>query len=500
MQDTAAFATLIGLLGATIVGGLVCQWVGQHARVAAPAIVLFASAGLSTLFPHVSSLSLLTGQRAVTIALIFVLFDGGMAIGWRDFRSVAVTVTWLGVAGTLLTAAGVALLSHYVFGLAPRACLLLGAALSPTDPAVVFSVLGHRRFAGRSGVILEGESGANDPVGITLMTALLASTGIGGWWSALHSAGVFALQMSVGAAAGILGAAALHVARRRIRLPSAGLYAVGSLAGALLIYAITVVAHGSGFLAVLVAGILLGDTASPFKEEVAGFHTALANLGELVAFTVLGLTVSLRGLAHENAWLIGLALGALLAFVVRPLIVTPMLLPAQLTSGERAFVGVCGLKGAVPILLGSYLVTSHVTAAVKLYNIIFVVVALSVVVQGSLTPWFADRLQVPMATVPAQPWAVRMRLRHPPIGVANYVVHPGAVADGATVSELMALEQCWIGLVSRDGAVLPVTVATVLKAGDEVVAIVTDRLQDSATLFRPAERADRHDNARGGNG
>jgi cell volume regulation protein A len=171
------------------------------------------------------------------------------------------------------------------------------------------------------------------------------------------------------------------------------------LAGALGLYGIATVLHGSGFLAVFVAGILLGDEPAPHKKDIVRFHAALASLGEIVAFAVLGLTISFSVLAREDVWLTGLALGALLMLVVRPVLVGLLSWPIDLTRGERLFVLWAGLKGAVPILLGTFAITAHAPDAQRIYGVIFVVVALSVVVQGSSIPTVAKSLGIPMKRV-----------------------------------------------------------------------------------------------------
>ena len=187
--------------------------------------------------------------------------------------------------------------------------LLVATAIAPTDPAMVFSVLGQREISGRSGTILEGESGANDPVGIALMAGLIAAGGLS--WGAFAKAGAgFGVQMGVGAAVGIAGGLGLLWFTRRVPLPSEGLYPLRSLAGALLIYGVATLAHGSGFLAVFIAGIVLGDKPAPFKREIERFHSALASLGEIVAFAVLGLTIDLSVLARADVWVPGLVAGA----------------------------------------------------------------------------------------------------------------------------------------------------------------------------------------------
>jgi len=230
-------------------------------------------------------------------------------------------------------------------------------------------VLGRREVAGRSGTILEGEAGANDPVGIALMASLLtAGPALG-----LGAVGGIAdelLQLAVGGVVGVAGGALLVRFMRRVPLPSEGLYPLRVLAGGLVIYGAATVAHGSGFLAVFIAGILLGDARAPYKGEVERFHGALASLAEIVAFLVLGLTVGLHTLPHAGGLWIGLGLAVLLTLVVRPLLVGLLLVPVRLAWGERLFVLWAGLKGAVPILLGSFLLTTGVPDASRLYAVI----------------------------------------------------------------------------------------------------------------------------------
>jgi potassium/hydrogen antiporter len=159
---------------------------------------------------------------------------------------------------------------------------------------------------------------------------------------------------------------------------------------------VAAVAHGSGFLAVYIAGILSGDAEIPFKRGIERFNTSLASLAEIVVFAALGLTVDLTDLGTNHRWLDGLVLAVVLAFVARPLAVAPLLMPARLTNGERLFVAWSGLKGAVPILLASFAVLGEVADANRIYGIVFVVVAFSVVLQGASIPFAAARLGVPM--------------------------------------------------------------------------------------------------------
>jgi cell volume regulation protein A len=461
------------------VGAVLSSRASERLRIPAPALFLVAAALASDIWPWLGRLSYTSVQQVVTVALAVILFDGGLRMGWRRFRSVAVASVWIGVAGTFVTAAAVAVAAHFLFPFGWQAALLIGTALAPTDPAVVFSVLGRREIAGRSDVLLEGESGANDPVGIALLVALLAATGTG--MSAIGQVMTgFVIQMAVGMLIGVAGGRALLLFMRRVPLPSEGLYTLRVLAGALVIYGLATVAHGSGFLAVFVAGIVIGDERAPYKGEIAHFHSALASLAEIVAFVMLGLTIRLYALPQANAWLTGLALAALLAFVIRPLLVGVLLWPVRLRFNERLFVLWSGLKGAVPILLGAFIVQAGVKDAPVIYEIIFVVVTFSVIVQGGTIPALARRLKIPLRTIEPEPWSLGIRFQEYPEDLHRFVISAGAAAVGTPIGGLPMPEDAWISLIIRDGRPIPAQPDSQLQAGDEVVILASR--QDEASL------------------
>ena len=352
---------------------------------------------------------------------------------------------------------------------------------------MVFSVLGRREVSGRSGTLLQGESGANDPVGIALMVSLLGASG-GSWGEVAGGVGEFALQMAVGAAVGAVGGYAL-MRLMRLPLPNEALYPIRTIALALLIYGVATVCHGSGFLAVFLAGILIGDERAPYKREIERFAGALSSLGEIVVFTVLGLTISVHDVLHGDELWTGLALAALMIFVVRPVLVGLLLIPIKLTFGERAFVLWSGLKGAVPILLGTFVISEGVADASRIYRIIFIAVTVSVVVQGGLVPTVARLSRVPMRVVEPEPWALGMRFRDEPEGLHRYFVGVGSPADGSTIGDLAVGDTVWISMVSRSGRLVQVGGQTVLQAGDEVLALA-DEASDLDDLF--TGRGDSH--------
>ena len=483
MARVASFSVVVLAVAAVIIVAALSSRVSERLRIPAPAFFLLAAAAASNLWPQLAGLSHVTVEDAVTVALALILFDGGMHIGWRRFRSVAAAAAWAGVAGTFVTAAAAGFAAHFLFGFGWRMAFLLGRALAPTDPAVVFSVLGQRQVSGRSGVLIEGESGANDPVGIALLVAMLGASG-----SALDVTATvawqFALQMTVGIAAGVAGGRLLLTFMRKVPLPSEGLYLLRVMAGALAIYGLASVAHGSGFLAVFVAGIVIGDERAPYKREITRFHSALASLAELTAFVMLGLTIDLGSVGRDWAWLTGLLLAALLAFVIRPLLAGLLLWPVRLRPAERLFTLWAGLKGAVPILLGTAIVHSGAAGAGRAYAVIFVVVAFSVVAQGSTVPAVARRLKIPMTAAEVEPWSIGLPLRQEPEGVHRLRVQPGSGADDTAIGDLDLPEDAWVSLVIRGGRLIPVQASTTLNAGDEALVLASDdQAGDLTALF-----------------
>jgi cell volume regulation protein A len=192
-----------------------------------------------------------------------------------------------------------------------------------------------------------------------------------------------------------------------------------------------------------------------------------------VAFTVLGLSIPLSDLGSGRAWT-GVVLAVLLVLVIRPVLVGLVLAPVRLRRGERAFVLWAGLKGVVPILLGTYAVAEAAPDADRIYAVVFVVVLLSVVVQGGLVPTLAKAWHVPMRVVEQEPWAMGMRFRDRPEGLHRYVVERGSQADGVTIRDLPLDEDVWVSVVSRAGRMVQVSGTTTLEAGDEVLAITSD--------------------------
>ena len=405
VADILDFGTILLVVSGGLVLAIGVRLLASRLGIPTAGLLLVSAALASDLVDRLSTiLSFEDVQRIATLALVVILFEGGSKIGLRRFRGAAAPILALGIVGTFATAGLLMLAAHYVLGLSWTASSLIGAALAPTDPAVTFSVLAGKEVEGRSGTILEGESGFNDPVGIALMIGMieLATHSDASGWSVLWE---FLREMGVGLAVGVAGAAAIAAVIRWAPFPDRILYPVAIILMVGTIYGAATVARGSGFLAVFVAGILVGDIRFEARRAVRAFNAALGELGELAAFVALGLTVDLAFIGDEGLWWRGLLIAVLLGFVVRPLAVGPLVSAIDLTWGERGFIVWSGLKGAVPILLASLAVVAGAEYAPETYGIVFVVVLFSVVVQGSLVPTVARRLGVPLEeeTTPPSP-------------------------------------------------------------------------------------------------
>ena len=334
-----------------------------------------------------------------TVALILILLDGGLAAGWSAFRRELGPILGLGLGGTAVTFGIVAVAAHAVAPFDWQESLVVGAVLAPTDPAAVFSVLGSRLRGTRIVTILEGEAGVNDPVAIALTLGLLDASRAGGGISVGHVLGRLAIEFAVGAAVGLIAAIVLM----RLLGPSWPTIEVAPaltvLAAAFAVYGGATLLHGSGFLAVYLFGLVMGTAPDlPERGRVVALNQELATLAELGMFVLLGdeiSRISLRGeLGHA------LVLSLVLIALARPLVVYPVLRAFRLSARESAFGAYAGLKGAVPVLLGSLPLADGTPGAKEMFALIAVVVVISLLAQGLPLPRVARLLAIGAAESP----------------------------------------------------------------------------------------------------
>lgn len=388
-----AFGVVAALVCGAVLTALVFRRAADRVRLPAPVVFLLVAAVASDV---VSPLRTALSPRAVgwiaSAALIVILFNGGVWLGWRRVRAVIGPVGVLGLGATAVATVVLAASARLLLDLSWVSAAVVGVALAPTDPAVVFSVLDDGRLDERPQTILEAESGANDPISIALMVGVLSvATGHGSWGSSV--AETLVRQLGIGLGVGVVGAWLVHRPFKYLTEPRETLQPIVALAAAGLIFGVAAAADGSGFLAVFVAGILIGDSESTVSREVRAFQSELGDLAELVVFVALGLTVHLAAIGGAGL-ADGLVLTVVLLTVARAPFVVAALAPFRLPLGERLFLAWAGLRGAVPILLASLALVAGLADGKRIYGLVFVVVAVSVLVQGLTIPAAARRLGV----------------------------------------------------------------------------------------------------------
>jgi cell volume regulation protein A len=405
--------------------------------------------------------------RVGTVALVLILFDGGLNTPVASLRQVFGPAAVLATAGVAATAALLALGARAI-GLPWPEALLLGAVVSSTDAAAVFGVLRNARIQLRRRVALtlEVESGANDPMAVILtlgFTEALVAGGAPGW-GLLAAA---ALQMAVGVGAGVAIGWAGRWILARARLAASGLYPVLSLAIAFVAFGAPTLLHGSGFLAVYVAAVVLGNGPLPYLSGLRRVHDAMAWFSQVSMFLLLGLLAFPSRIAQVAGP--GLALGLLVAFVARPLAVVASLLPFRYRPAEIAFIAWVGLRGAVPIILATFPVLAGVSGAQRVFDLVFFIVVVSVLVQGSTLRWAARKLGVE-SPGPPPPKAVLEILSTQQLGgeVLPFYVEPASAVAGSRISDLPFPERSAVMLIVRGRDVVAARGRTVLRPGDHV--------------------------------
>jgi cell volume regulation protein A len=481
-RDTTVVSDGLMLLvtGALLAGGLAVSMLAGRLRV--PGLVLILGLGMAIGSEGLGWISFKNYELARTIgivALSLILFEGGVAAGWAEIAPVIGSALSLAVLGTLVTAVIAGAAAAGLFHIPLVEGMLLGSILASTDGAAVFAILRGSTLRRRVARTLEGEAGLNDPVAVVLVLGFISWAGNPDY-GPTDLAVAFLRQLSIGAAVGGAVAAAAVVALRHVRLPSAGLYPVASLAFAALAYGVADVAQGSGFLAVYITGLAIGSSPSPGQRTIATFHDGLAWVAQLTLFLVLGLLVSPHQLGAVAVK--GTALALVIAVIARPVATWLATIFAGFTWPERAVLGWAGLRGAVPVVLATFPVIDHVSHSLEYFNIIFFAVVVSTVLQGTTIEAVARRLGVTTneAAMPA-PLIESSAIRRLGAEVVEFVVKPEHAAAGCRVRELGMPRDALLNLIIRDGQALPPRGSTRVQAGDHLHVLVR---QEAAVDFR----------------
>lgn len=411
-----------------------------------------------------------------TIALVLIIFEGGLTAGWSEIRPVLGTAASLGTIGTAVTAVIAGLAAKLLFGLSTLEGMLVGAAIAATDSAAIFAVLRRSTLEKRLARSLEGESGMNDPVALLLVIGFIEWIQQPGYGIA-DMAGLLVLKLGLGAAIGLALGRLAVLALDRVRLPGDGIYPVATIAIAALAYGLAELAHGSGFLAVYLTALALGSARIPAQRTVVAFHQGLGWVAQISLFILLGLLVfpsTLDDVAPE-----ALALSAVLIFLARPVAAVLATLFAPLNMKERLMLGWAGLRGATPIWLATFPVVAGIKESNELFAIVFFVVVSSTLVQGASFEPLATRLGL-TTDEPALPRRLLEsgRIRRMGGDVIAYRLPPGAAAAGHPVRDLELPREALVNVIVRDGNAIPPRGSTELREGDELHILVRSEARD----------------------
>jgi potassium/hydrogen antiporter len=472
--------TLLLITGALLAGGLAVSLLAGRVRM--PGLVLVLALGMllgSDVTGWIAFDDYELARSIGVVALTLILFEGGLAAGFHEIRPVLVPAITLATAGTILTAVISGLAASWLFDLSTLEGLLIGSILASTDGAAVFAILRGSTLRRRVARTLEGEAGLNDPVAVLLVLGFSE-------WILNPDFGLddlavdFVVELGIGLVAGLAVGGGATWVLRNVRLASAGLYPVASIAVVALAYGLGDVLHGSGFLAVYLAGLMVGTAQTPARRTIATFHDGLAWLAQLAMFLTLGLLVfpsHLGGVAVE-----GTILAVVAAVIARPLAAVVVVAPLRFSVPERLILGWAGLRGAVPVVLATFPVIEGVPGSLELFNIVFFAVLLSTVLQGTTFEALAHRLGVTTteAAIPA-PLIEPAAIRRLGAEVVEFPVRDGDAAAGVRVRELGLPRDALLNLIVRTEQAIPPRGSTVIQAGDRLHILVR---QEAAVEFR----------------
>jgi len=417
------------------------------------------------------------------VALALILFEGGLTSGVVEIRPVLGTAISLALIATPITAAIAGVTAALLFGFDLEQGLIVGAVLASTDGAAIFALLRNSTLRRRLARALEGESGLNDPVAVLLVLALIEFIKQPDYGFAdvlVLLVQQLGIGLAVGLSVGWLGVQAF----RRAQLATAGLYPVASLAIAALAFGGADTLHGSGFLAVYLAGLVLGSAAIPAQQTITAFHQGLAWVAQVGMFLTLGLLVfpsQLGDIALEGTVL------ALVAVLARPLAVVPATLLARFSARERLVLGWAGLRGAVPVVLATFPVIADVPGSRELFNIVFFAVLVSTVLQGTTFEPLAARLGM-TTSEPAlpRPLAEGGTIRRLGAEILEYPIADDDAIVGHRVRDLGLPRDAVVNVIVRDDQAIPPRGTTRLRTGDRLHILI--RQESARELYDLRDR------------
>jgi potassium/hydrogen antiporter len=462
------------------------------ARIGIPALLLFlvigmlaGSDGPGGIYFDNPWLAQLLGSTA----LAYILFAGGLQTEWRVVRPVAAPALALASIGVVLTALAVGIFAHYLIGFSWLEGLLLGAIVSSTDAAAVFSILRSRstRLKGNLEPLLELESGSNDPMAVFLTIAFtnllrMPDTPL------ISIFPLFILQFGLGAVIGwLLGNAAVRFINR-LNLSDDGLYPVLTTAIVILVYGLVAALGGNGFLAVYIAGLILGNSSFIHKKSLTNFHDGLTWIMQIMMFLILGLQVFPSRLTAVID--VGLFVALFLMLVGRPLSVFITLIPFKFSFREKSIISWVGLRGAAPIILATFPLLANLPEASNLFHLVFFVVLVSVLLQGSSLPLVGNWLGL-NASISPQVEEMPLPERFTSLyngQIIEISIPRGSKAHNQRIMDLSLPKNSLVVLIQRDASFIIPRGDVSLRAGDRVLlATDTESLPTAQAILEGLE-------------
>ncbi|MFK0255942.1 potassium/proton antiporter [Streptomyces sp. NPDC090445] len=409
-------------------------------------------------------------------ALVVILAEGGLGTKWKQIRPALPAAAALSLVGVAISVGVTAAGAHYLVGLDWRQSLLIGAVVSSTDAAAVFSVLRRVPLPSRISGVLEAESGFNDAPVVILVVAFSAVGPIEPWYVLI---GKIALELAIGAAIGLAVGFVGAYGLRHVALPASGLYPIAVMAIAVTAYAAGALAHGSGFLAVYLASMVLGNAKLPHWPATRGFADGLGWIAQIGMFVLLGLLVTPHDLPGDF-WP-AVVIGLVLTMVARPLSVFLSLMPFRLPWQEKTLMAWAGLRGAVPIILATIPMVTGIEGSDHIFNIVFVLVVVYTLVQGPTLPWLARKLSLGTGDETASDLGIESAPLEKLRGhLLSFAIPAASRMHGVEVSELRLPPGASVTLVVREGKSFVPLPSTVLRHGDELLVVATDPVRDAA--------------------
>ncbi len=445
------------------------------AKVGLPVLVLFIIVGMlagEEGFGGISFNNAIAAHGLGTIALAIILFDGGLQTPIQSIKRAWPPAAALATIGVFVTASITGIVAMYALNLSIVEGMLIGAIVSSTDAAAVFSIfrsagihLNHRLKA-----TLEIESASNDPMAIFLTIGLLEIL-LNDMQFGLDLLTLFIQQIGVGIVVGLaIGKAAIHYINKS-KLSASGLYLVTVTAFGLLSFGLASTLGGSGFLAVFITGVLLGNSNFKFKSGTLLFHDGLAWLGQIMMFVVLGLLINPSSLL--DVWLEGLCIALALILLARPIASIPILKLSGFTLKETVFVSWVGLRGSVPIILAIFPLMYGLDGAELIFNVVFFVVLISATLQGSTMNWIAKKLKllIPAPSVASATLEITSIDEHD-VELVEYVIKTNSQIAGKTLAQANLPEGVIVAMISRGAEILTPRGSTTLIPNDHLFIVL----------------------------